>query len=253
MGVARRVRADYCTQMGALSSDPVPHLCATLSESGLDLVHPFALRLYNDPVEPARRLEDFARNDALGLVIGNSRALWTPFVSALRSDPRWLAGPDPLERWLLEQLHAATTCALAAVSHRVYWAHDGPPYLPFQRIAELSGLATPGPAQLSIHPTLGPWFALRAVITVDYPAPRRPLPEPVSPCRTCEQPCVPALARALQQHPLATLTQKEITRSWREWLAVRDACPVGRAHRYSESQIRYHYCKDVESLRQLTR
>lgn len=36
---------------------------------------------------------------------------------------------------------------------------------------------------------------------------------------------------------------------WRRWLAVRDACPVGRAHRYSDAQIAYHYTKDRGVLR----
>lgn len=30
---------------------------------------------------------------------------------------------------------------------------------------------------------------------------------------------------------------------WEQWLAVRDACPVGTVHRYSASQIAYHYTK----------
>jgi methylmalonic aciduria homocystinuria type C protein len=36
--------------------------------------------------------------------------------------------------------------------------------------------------------------------------------------------------------------------TWPLWLAVRDACPVGRAHRYCEDQIRYHYAGDRTAL-----
>jgi hypothetical protein len=35
-----------------------------------------------------------------------------------------------------------------------------------------------------------------------------------------------------------------VERGWRAWVAVRDACPVGRASRYGDEQIRYHYAKD---------
>lgn len=33
------------------------------------------------------------------------------------------------------------------------------------------------------------------------------------------------------------------------WIAVRDACPIGREHRYPEDQLRYHYTKDRSLLR----
>jgi len=32
------------------------------------------------------------------------------------------------------------------------------------------------------------------------------------------------------------------------WSAVRDRCPVGRAYRYSDEQIAYHYTKDPQFL-----
>jgi len=35
---------------------------------------------------------------------------------------------------------------------------------------------------------------------------------------------------------------------WQAWLAVRDACPVGKAARYDDSQIRWHYALDREAL-----
>jgi cyanocobalamin reductase (cyanide-eliminating) / alkylcobalamin dealkylase len=36
--------------------------------------------------------------------------------------------------------------------------------------------------------------------------------------------------------------------TWRAWLAVRDACPVGREHRYGDDQIAYHYAKRRDAL-----
>ena len=36
--------------------------------------------------------------------------------------------------------------------------------------------------------------------------------------------------------------------NWRTWLAMRDACPIGKGVRYGEQQIRYHYLKDRSIL-----
>jgi len=36
---------------------------------------------------------------------------------------------------------------------------------------------------------------------------------------------------------------------WRAWLAVRDACPLGRAHRYTEPQVLYHYTHEPRYIR----
>ena len=36
---------------------------------------------------------------------------------------------------------------------------------------------------------------------------------------------------------------------WTLWLAVRDACPLGREHRYPEPYLRYVYTKDTGVLR----
>ena len=49
--------------------------------------------------------------------------------------------------------------------------------------------------------------------------------------------------------PPAEITGAHFTATWREWLAIRDACPVGRGARYGEQQIEYHYLKDRKTLR----
>ena len=43
---------------------------------------------------------------------------------------------------------------------------------------------------------------------------------------------------------LAQPFQPGLGDTWRLWLAVRDACPVGREHRYGDDQIGYHYRHD---------
>lgn len=100
------------------------------------------------------------------------------------------------------------------------------------------GLAALGPAHLSVHPDFGPWFAYRALIAVDLPPLTETDQHRSEPCASCSAPCVPALHEALGA-PNPTGSGR-----FEPWLAVRDACPAGRAARYSEAQIRYHYTKE---------
>jgi cyanocobalamin reductase (cyanide-eliminating) / alkylcobalamin dealkylase len=163
-----------------------------------------------------------------GLLVGNTRALWPIFVAARAADPALLASHDPLDLYTERTIAAAFPGARAWFAHRQY---DGA-YLPFQRIAVTAGLGALAPTQLVIHPIYGPWFALRAVVALDGDPP--PLAPPLMYRCTCE--CEARLADALQ------------ARDWRAWLAVRDACCVGREFRYGDSQLAYHYTKALELL-----
>lgn len=191
-----------------------------LAEGGLDLVAACA---------------DGAR---LGLVAGNSRVLWPRFKD-------WLAA-DAVRRRLAHPLDACVEevvgRAVAGVPCTVHHAHDGPPWLPIQRLAERAGLAWLAPSNLAIHPVFGPWISLRAYIVVDEVGPSTP-PAPAPACAACPHACVPAFERARRTLDAAGPAASSRA-SWRDWLAVRDACPVGREHRFQDDQIRYGYTKD---------
>jgi len=196
---------------------------AQLAAAGFDLAHPF------DAAAAAREpgLELLAEPAApLGILIGNTRALWPRFTAAL-AGAELAADPHPLQRYTEETIDAAFPGARIYYSLRRYRGA----FLPFQRLAVATGLGALAPSQLVIHPTYGPWFALRAVIlTQGTPPPARP---PIAqPCR-----CGPACAEALANARTAAGPEP-----WRAWLAVRDACSL-REHRYGEDQIRYHYTR----------
>lgn len=216
--------------------------------AGLDLAQPFQVAWYNRAVDDAFRLSDFGRPSALGILVALE-----PLIP--RSEVRW--------------------------------THDLPPRrVAVQRLAHLSGLAYLSPSHLSAHVTYGPWIALRAAIVIDIkghrqdggldvavervalvqPEPIRaqnasrkrgqnarvlpsgPSPGPPNPCLDCEATAYRGSAIAAAGTPAG---HAAIERHWQLWLAVRDACPVGRSHRYSDAQIRYHYTKDREVLRRL--
>jgi len=194
---------------------------ARLADAGFDLVHPFdAVAAANEP--GWERLIETSPGPRVGLLVGNTRALWPRFVTAMR-DPALAAEADPLDRYTERTLEAAFPGASIYYGHREYAGA----FLPFTRLAVATGLGALAASHLVIHPIYGPWFALRAVILVDGEPPlRTPI---ASPC-TCSTACRTTLETALG----AT--------TWEPWLAVRDACSL-RAWRYSDEQIRYHYTK----------
>jgi hypothetical protein len=203
---------------------------ATLAAAGFDIAHAF------DAQAAAREpgLAMLAGDARLGILIGNTRALWPPFTAALR-DPALAADPDPLERYTERVVDAAFAAGSAAAhglaggAARIYYGHrrHGDAFVPLQHLAVATGLGALAPSHLVIHPIYGPWFALRAVVVTEGDPPaRRPIERP---CR-CDAACADALARA------------QASRSWQDWLAVRDGCAL-RAWRYSDDQIHYHYTR----------
>ena len=197
---------------------------------GHDLHAAFAIQDYNSAVDAAYRVPDFGRDRTLALVIGNTRAMW----------PHALAGCDPtldhpIDTWVEQSI--GSVLAELNVRARVWFPHEPPPRrLPFQRIAQIAGLGWLGPAMLLIHPEFGPWISLRALIVVDEPGPATAVIPTPDPCRECLSGCRPRFEAALAGGHSG------------DWLAVRDACPLGRAHRFSDQQIAYHYTKNRELL-----
>jgi hypothetical protein len=185
-----------------------------LGQRGYDIAHAF------DAHAAAREpgWERLAAGPRLGILIGNTRALWPVFAAVAERTER-----DPLDSYTERAIAEAFPDAPASFAHRMY---EGT-FLPFSRLAVATGLGALAPSHLVIHPIYGPWFALRAVVAIDGELPARaPIPQPCS----CDQRCARALEAALPSS------------DWRAWLAVRDSCNLS-AYRYSEEQLRYHYTK----------
>lgn len=222
-------------------------LRATCTEAGFDLVQPLQVGWYNVQVEGDLKLLDFGSPAHLGIVIGNTRALWARFIAALRAEPALLLAEHPLQTYTERTLTAAVARLSVPVSLR--WSHTGGAGLvAMQRLAQAAGLAYLAESQLSVHAEYGPWISLRAALSCALPGPSGPAPVLAHPCGSCAARCRPAFARAcagLRGAPSARDVQEE----WQLWLACRDACPTGRAYRFGEAQIRYHYLKDRSELR----
>lgn len=213
-------------------------LANACENAGFDLVAPFSVGAYNASVGAPERLPELPRGDSLGLLVGNTRRLWPVFVHAYEQDRALQEAADPLDTFVtrrLTELFAATSLR----SHLVFAHVTQPAAFPIQRLAEAIGFAAIAPSNLAIHPEHGPWFALRAVVVIDCAGPEAvPLLE--RPCVRCSAPCLPALQRAVASSG-PVLNGRTVAAHAEDWLAIRDACPVGRASRYGEAQLRYHY------------
>ena len=240
------------------AAELVATLGARLAPAGLDLVRALDARWYDAAVAPEYRLPRPGGRDArLAVVVGSSRAFWDPFVAWLAAEPSRLDAPDPIDRYAVEAVHGAL--ADVAVPHEARFSFEAPPRrVAMQRLADVAGLASLTPAMLCVHPSFGPWIALRAVVLFDVAPPPGPAPAMALACHDCAERCAPALARA-QEAVLARERRAadEVERAggdpvapdWTLWLAVRDACPVGREHRYPDAYLRYVYTKDTDVLR----
>lgn len=195
-----------------------------LTEAGFDLVHPFdAHAVAREP--GLGQIADAER--PLGYLVGNTRALWQRLRAARRADHGLGACSDPFDRYI-EQTCERITGARCFFAHKTYRGV----FLPFQRLAVAAGFGTLSSSQLVIHPTYGPWFALRAVVLVAGSPTTRVLPRAAC---NCAMRCTAAFERA------CAVRDGEV---WRAWVDVRDACCVGREHRYDADQLEYHYTKD---------
>lgn len=199
---------------------------ARLAAAGFDITH--GLDVAALAREPG--LGVLAGAHRRGILIGNTRALWPIFLAARRADPALAAADDPLDAYTEREVMAAAPGARCFFAHRRY---DGV-FLPFQRLAAAARLATLAPIQLLIHPIYGPWFAVRAAVLLDGDPVTAP---PLTPPCICDTAC-----RAAFEHARSA-------EGWQAWLAVRDACHIGRAYRYDEDQLAYHYTKARELLR----
>lgn len=204
---------------------------------GIDLVQPLQVGWYNEIVDAEFRLPDFGRPDRLALCIGNSRAMWQPFLDSVTAAGELTA--NPVDDYVVGVVEGALATIDAA--WQVRYAPEPPPRrVGLQKLAKVSGLADLAPSYLCVHPEYGPWIGLRAAVVIDVEGPAQ-RPEPVERVCDCATGCQPALERALS-------ADGAVEDRWKVWVAVRDACPVGREHRYSERQIRYHYTKKRDLL-----
>ncbi|MCB9586718.1 MAG: hypothetical protein H6718_15060 [Polyangiaceae bacterium] len=245
----RRLKPSKLEAVHARDSDALGRCIEELEEHGFDL------SAQGDPRRLPADLQQAIQSVFPGwgggapasqrvLLTGNTRRLW-PLLQ--RAAPN-LPATDPLDAYT-ERVHRAAVERWLPGA-KLWFAHQLTPALPFPRLGEALGLCHVGPAHLAVHPTHGPWFGLRALVSFpqgnnlrepEAPSSARGSHLPPSPCSKCPAPCVPLFQQALAESRGEPTGRDLVARHFDAWLAVRDACPVGRESRYSEEQIRFHY------------
>lgn len=158
-------------------------LSAKLELFGLDVVSPLALDWYNSCLPhgtPAQvPASGEAGSQALTLLVGNTKHIWEPFLSACTEHPQLLDLADPLDAYVERSVEAVLQDTFPTASCRVFYGHrksesllggdgGGSGYVALQRMAQAGGIAyLDDESHLCMHPKYGPWFALRACLVFD--------------------------------------------------------------------------------------
>ncbi|KAI3653027.1 hypothetical protein MP228_002452 [Amoeboaphelidium protococcarum] len=190
-------------------------------------------------------------NKTLNLhLVYNTCAYWQRFEDHLRIQnaavPQYLQiEKNPFDKSIEFNLQQAVDAELlnqSALSHKKYCTVENQfEYVPFQRLAQATGLAYLHPtSHLCVHPTYGPWISLRAIIveqSFDWQYGE------ISPYVSKIQ---------LVQQKLDLL---RITNDFKDPLSIRlqieQMDSTWRQYRFSQQMLRYHYNKDVDVLRNI--
>lgn len=184
---------------------------------------------------------DLAEVQTLCLVGFIGSRNWPAFAQSLEAQD---GEPDPLDRWS-RRVITALAVELGATP---LFPFDGPPYLPFQRWAQLAEPVHPSPLGILIHPGWGLWHAYRGALAfrehLDLPEPDRR----ESPCESCVgKPClnacpVGAFARKVYDVPACIdhIASPAGSDCMEQGCRARRACPVGAEHRYEPDEAAFH-------------
>lgn len=155
------------------------------------------------------------------ILIGNAGPdLWQRFAPFLVRHPDL---PHPLNSWVEQTVAGlADACGASAI-----YTHEGPPFYPFIRWAQLAEPVTPSPIGLLIHPVYGLWHAYRAALLFADEIALPPFAPTPSPCDSCiAKPCLVAGHTDPRQRS--------------GFDAARRACPVGPDFVYGDAQSAFH-------------
>lgn len=140
-----------------------------------------------------------------------------------------------------------------------HWLYPDTPYLiPLQQLGEWANWAHPSPLGLGISPVYGVWFAYRAAFLIDADLPLLRHSLAPSPCDSClDKPCVtacPAGAVRMASFDVMGCARHRLRpeSSCADRCLARMACPYFPEHRYTLTQIQYHYDHSLETLKELT-
>ena len=266
-----------CTARPASSSsartaeDVVRRIADAAEARGFDIAVGLTLQDYNRAVESdGLELPTFGRSTTLAVLLGSSKAIWVPFLAALRAatPPGQLKSQaehdGPLNAYVVEATTALVHEQLAplGLSFDMRYAHEMEEgrLVAMQKLAHLSGAAYLHPScGLNVHKIYGPWHAYRSLIIIDMDGvPTMGPPQNPNTAKAIAA-AEAALALALEStvDPAATNSKEEMDtemrKVWRLWQNIRTALstPAWAEWQYEDIIDEYHFTHSPDVLERI--
>jgi epoxyqueuosine reductase len=195
------------------------------------------------------------------VVIGNGGgAFWGHFRAYCQKHPGHPHSREhPLDEYTVEIIERTLTPILrrAGAAYRcLYPFRFRTEPVSFMHLARASSLAGPSILGVVIHPTYGPWMALRAAILLDQELHAPPAAPGFDPCPACaERPCItscPAGAVSAGQGwdiPACVRHRLKAAADCVDYCHARYECVYGREYRYPLDELRYHQQRSFAEMR----
>jgi epoxyqueuosine reductase len=223
-------------------------LCEALDPFGLNLVGVAAVARYDAGVPPRHALGGLARAARSAIVVGNGGgALWRAFLRFRADRPEVVSLADPLDAYVEHAVTTAVRGTLGPAALRVLYPFRFPADpVSFQHLAACAGLGRQSRLGVLIHPTYGPWIALRAAVLVAGDVAAARPADGFDPCPGCvEQACMRACpAGAVRTTgwdvPVCAAHRRREDDPCATRCHARFDCVIGREHRYPDDAQAYH-------------
>lgn len=224
-----------------------------MSESGLNLQ--FVFNLQDLPPETTAALEQSSGEITLYrqliLIAHGGKTLWQALQHAdVNSE-------NPVDDFSTQLVQSWFDQSYAQVPYKIIY--PGSRLLNLQEFGKLAGWHQTSPFMLGINAQFGTWFAYRAVVLAQTEFTPSTPEIGVSPCHSCvSQACIkacPAQAVEADVYRLQTCISYRLSpqSACENWCHARWACPVAESQRYTDEQMRYHYGKSLQVIKQWNR
>jgi epoxyqueuosine reductase QueG len=241
--------------------DLLSYIHNALAPHGLNLIGTTTVAAYEALVPERYHVGALSPHAKTIIVIGNGGGdFWRGFRAYCDTHPGWLTAQEhPLDAYTVAVVETALTPSLQAegVSYRYvypfrFWTES----VSFMHLARAAGLAEASLLGVVIHPTYGPWMALRAALLIDQDVYAPPQAPGFNPCPTCtERACIAACpagaisAETQWDIPACVQHRLRVTGDCEDYCRARYDCVFGREHRYPLDELQYHQKQSFATMR----
>ena len=228
-------------------------LTSELCVGGFNLAGVLAIDDYDALVERVWRSDALLSGARSAVLLGCGGP---DFFRALRDSPEWAGGIDPADRFARRVVEAHRDVWIergwssASFLYRDRRDDDGRScYANFTALATACGLGVPSRLGILLHPTYGPWWAIRALLLTERElSPTAALDW--NPCDGCPAPCAQACPSDAVVLPSgfdirACFETRGVTPACRTRCAARRACVVGGDEVAYQEEAEAHYMRNT--------